>query len=120
MKTAEKNHRPELCHKYVQGIKDAQDLMGGKWRMIIVAALYYNGCMRFMDLQRHIGTIAPKVLSSELKDLELNQILKRTVYDTKPVTVEYELLPLGNSLSQVIGAFGKWGMHYREALLQKA
>ncbi len=120
MKAPDKNHQPELCHKYVQGIKDAQDLMGGKWRMIIVAALYYNGSMRFMDLQRHIGTIAPKVLSGELKDLELNHILKRTVYDTKPVTVEYELLPLGKSLSQVIGAFGKWGMTYREALLQKA
>lgn len=107
------------CHKHVQGIKDAQDLLAGKWKLIIVSTLFYHGAMRFMDLQRHIGAIAPKVLSGELRDLELNHLVKRTVYDTKPVTVEYELLPLGETLSEVVKVLGKWGVQYREELLQK-
>lgn len=109
----------ETCRQSIQGIKDTQDLLSGKWKMTILGALYYNGKFRFMDLSRHIQGIAPKVLSKELKDLEMNHLIKRTVKDTMPITVEYELTPQGKSLNKVIYAMGEWGIAYRKSVLEK-
>ncbi len=107
------------CRSRIQGVKDTQDLLSGKWKIGIVGALYYNGKLRFMDLSRQMEGIAPKVLSKELKDLEMNQLVKRTVKDTMPITVEYELTPQGKSLNKVIDAMGEWGMKYRKSVLKK-
>ncbi|HXB43184.1 MAG TPA: winged helix-turn-helix transcriptional regulator, partial [Puia sp.] len=57
------------CLQYVVAVKDVQDIMNGKWKYSIVAALFYTEKMRFMELKNHINEISPKVLSSELKDL---------------------------------------------------
>lgn len=117
-----KKQKTELsgtCRMYVQGVKDTQDLLSGKWKTVIIAALYNNGKFRFMDLGRHIEGIAPKVLSKELKDLEMNQLVKRTVLDTMPVTVEYELTPHGMSLNKVIGAMAEWGVDYRKSMVEQ-
>lgn len=107
------------CRNLVQGVKDTQDLLSGKWKKIILAALYYDGKFRFMELCRHIDGIAPKVLSKELKDLEMNQLVKRTVLDTMPVTVEYELTAYGKSLNKIISAMGEWGIKYRKSILKR-
>lgn len=109
----------DICQLQLKGVKDTQDLLSGKWKTVIVAALYYNGKFRFMDLSRHIVGIAPKVLSKELKDLEMNQLIKRTVLDTMPITVEYELTLQGKSLNKVIEAMGEWGVNYRKSILEK-
>lgn len=109
----------DTCKKRLQGVIDIQDLLNGKWKAIIIAALYYNGTFRFMDLKRHIEGIAPKVLSKELKDLEMNHLIKRSIQDTMPITVEYELTPLGESLSKVIEAMGDWGLKYRKSVQKK-
>lgn len=110
---------PDDCRLPIQGVKDAQDLLNGKWKTVIVAALYYNGTFRFMDLVRHIEGISSKVLSNELKDLEANQLVKRTVLDTMPVTVEYELTPEGKSLNRIIEAMSEWGISYRKSIFNK-
>jgi len=116
----EKSDLSGHCRLLVQGVKDAQEVLGGKWKLVIIAALYNNKKFRFMDLGRHIQGIAPKVLSKELKDLELNRIVKRTVVNTVPVTVEYELTDYGKSLNGVVEAMGFWGMDYRESLQAKS
>lgn len=67
-----------------------------------------------MDLIRQLEEIAPKVLSKELKELELNKLIKRTVKDTMPITVEYELSEFGKSLHSVIKVMSEWGINYRE------
>ena len=110
----------EDCKKLLQGVRDVEDIMSGKWKYVIIAALFYVGKMRFMDLKRHINEIAPKVLSKELKDLEMNLILKRTVCDTKPITVEYELTELGKGFNSIIEAMGIWGAEYRLSLFNKS
>ena len=117
-----KKQKPELtddCRLKVQGVKDTQDLLGGKWKIVILAALYINGKFRFMDLTRHIDGIAPKVLSKELKDLEMNMLVKRTVIDTMPITVEYELTTQGRTLNDVVYAMAEWGIKYRKSILKK-
>lgn len=109
----------EECAKSLTGISDVQEIMSGKWKYIIVASLYFVGKMKFMELHRQIGKVSPKVLSKELKDLELNQLVTRKVCDTKPITVEYELTELGISLNEVILAMGKWGIKYRNSIIKK-
>ena len=109
----------EHCRMSIVGIADVQDIVGGKWKYLIITALYFSGKMRFLDLKRQMSKIAPKVLSKELKDLEMNNLVTRTVCDTKPITVEYELTALGRSLNTVIEAMGDWGIKYRKSVLKK-
>lgn len=107
----------EDCLKNIRAIKDTQDLLSGKWKIAIITSLYYDDRLRFTDLRRHLEGIAPKVLSKELKDLETNRLIKRTVKDTMPVTVEYELTPHGRSLKNVIDAMSNWGVDYRKSMV---
>jgi DNA-binding HxlR family transcriptional regulator len=109
----------EKCKTAILGIRDVQDIMSGKWKYLIVSALYYTGKRRFMDLKRHINDIAPKVLSKELKDLEMNHLITRTICDTKPITVEYELTKLGKSLKMFIEPMAAWGVKYRKAIIKE-
>lgn len=115
----QKSDLTDDCRLKGQGVKDTQDLLGGKWKIVILAALYINGKFRFMDLARHIDSIAPKVLSKELKDLEMNMLVKRTVIDTMPITVEYELTAQGRTLNDVVYAMAEWGIKYRKSILKK-
>ena len=117
--TKKKRQLTADCLQFVVGVKDVQDIMCGKWKYTIVAALFYSEKMRFLELKNHINDISPKVLSSELKDLEMNHLVKRTVCDTKPVTVEYELTELGKSFNSIIEAMGMWGIKYRKSVLSK-
>ena len=68
-------------------------------------------------MQREIPNITAKMLSKELKDLEVNQLVKRTVYDTVPVTVEYSLTKYGKSLQSVLKELGKWGTQHRKRII---
>ncbi|MCI0922785.1 winged helix-turn-helix transcriptional regulator [Sphingobacterium rhinopitheci] len=108
----------EQCKSSLKGIEDVQEIMGGKWKYLIVSTLFFLGKLKFMELCRQIDKISPKVLSKELKDLEINQLVTRTICDTKPITVEYELTNLGESLHTIIIEMGKWGIAYRESILK--
>ncbi len=108
-----------VCQQMITGIRDTQELLSGKWKTEIIGALYYRGKLRFMDLKRQLSGIAPKVLSKELKDLEMNHLISRTVLDTMPITVEYDLTAQGKSLYPVIEAMAKWGINYRKQLFEK-
>jgi len=110
---------PKDCKKNILGIKDVQEMMSGKWKFRILADLYFIGKMQFMELKRSVHNISPKVLSDELKDLEMNHLVKRTVCDTKPITVEYELTELGKSFGVVIKAIAQWGIEYRQLMYGK-
>lgn len=107
---------PSPCRVLIRGIRDTQDLLNGKWKTGIIGALHYRGKMRFMELRRELEGIAPKMLSQELKDLEMNHLVTRTVYNTMPVTVEYELTEHGKSLNGIIEAMGNWGVKYRKQI----
>ena len=83
--------------------------MSGKWKLPIIGSLMF-GKKRFRELERDIPKITPRMLSKELKDLELNGMVSRTVYDTIPVTVEYELTKSGFTLSEVLDKMMEWGV----------
>ncbi|NVO18538.1 MAG: helix-turn-helix transcriptional regulator [Bacteroidetes bacterium] len=99
--------------QFVLAINDTLNVLVGKWKLPIIGALLF-GKKRFREMERDIPKITPRMLSKELKDLELNGIIKRTVHDTIPVTVEYELTPSGKSLSNVLDVMIEWGLHHRK------
>jgi DNA-binding HxlR family transcriptional regulator len=111
-------HNSNECTKNLLPVRDALDILGGKWKLPIIIALTF-GNKRFKEMQREINGITAKMLSKELKDLEVNQLVKRTVYDTLPVTVEYSLTPYGKSLHKVIAELRTWGVQHRKKLLAK-
>jgi len=105
-----------LCKTRILAIKDAMEILSGKWKFHILGTLMQTGKMRFMDLLREVDGIAPKMLSKELQDMEANRLLSRTVVHTKPVTVEYEITEYGKTLEPVIDEIAKWGVSYRKSL----
>lgn len=108
-----------FCRFRINAVKDSMDILTGKWKIHILGTLLYGGKMRFMDLQREIGGIGSKMLSKELQDLELNNLLTRTIKNTKPVTVEYELTDMGKTIEPIINEIAQWGIQYRETLFGK-
>jgi DNA-binding HxlR family transcriptional regulator len=106
------------CKRNLLPVKDALDILSGKWKLPIIIALTFDN-KRFKEMQREIEGITPKMLSKELKELEVNQLVKRTVYDTLPVTVEYSLTTYGKSLHKVIEELRTWGLQHRKRLLAK-
>src|SRR3954466_12644544 len=106
-------HNREVCATHQRAISDSMDVLQGKWKITIIGALRF-GKRRFKELQREIEGITAKMLSKELRDLEMNELVSRTVYDTRPVTVEYELTAYGESLEKVILELATWGMNHRK------
>lgn len=106
---------PECTAKLLP-LRDALDILSGKWKIMILLALSLGDKRRFTELQREIVGITPKMLSKELKELEQNQLVKREVFATSPVTVEYSLTNWGRSLDEVIEALQTWGAAHRRKI----
>jgi DNA-binding HxlR family transcriptional regulator len=98
---------------YVLALNDTLNVMNGKWKLPIIASLLF-GKKRFRELERDIPRITPRMLSKELKDLEMNGMVTRTVYDSMPVTVEYELTKSGLTLTDVLDKMMEWGVAHRK------
>ncbi|WP_249219700.1 helix-turn-helix domain-containing protein [Chitinophaga sp. HK235] len=103
------------CHEVIMPVRDALDVINGKWKLPIIIAIS-RGHKRFRDIERNIPKITSKVLSKELKDLEAHKLLKRSVYDSQPVTVEYTLTPYAATLNPVIEALYTWGSQHRKTI----
>src|SRR6218665_3680579 len=89
------------CNASLVALEDALYVIGGKWKLKVIIALREGGSKRFNDLQRTITGISAKVLSNELKELEMNGFVKRNVYPLTPVVIEYELTNYSDSLDEV-------------------
>ncbi|MGW6025624.1 winged helix-turn-helix transcriptional regulator [Streptomyces sp. NPDC055099] len=94
---------------YVCGLDAAVDVVGGKWKPMILWALYAGKTLRFGELRRHIAGISEKVLIQQLRELESDGIVHREVYREVPPKVEYSLTPLGTSLNEALIPLGVWG-----------
>ena len=84
-------------------------LIGGKWKMMIMFRLSYNGTMRYVVLKKEINGITHKMLSSQLKELEKDELIIRKEYHQIPPKVEYSLSEKGLSLMPVLNAMCDWG-----------
>jgi len=117
-KNAEINATP-VCQVRIQAISDSMSLLSGKWKFHILGTLIEGNTLGFMDLLREIDGIGTKMLSKELQDLEMNNLVSRTVMNTKPITVEYSITEFGKTLSAVIDELANWGIEYRKAIYKK-
>ena len=109
-----------VCHVRMQAISDTMSILSGKWKFHIIGTLIEGSKLGFMDLMREIDGIGTNMLSKELQDLEMNHLVKRTVFNTKPVTVEYEITEYGKTLSPIIEEIANWGIDYRNKLHKKS
>lgn len=105
----------EECLGALGAVQDALYVLNGKWKIPIIIALG-EGNKRFGELQKAVKGISAKVLSHELKHLEMNDFIERKVYDTMPVSVEYELTPYSDTLGHVIEALRNWGVAHRHKI----
>jgi len=94
--------------KYHIGIEASFDTIAGKWKPLILCYIGV-GVNRNGDLMRHIPEISQKVLTEQLKQLVVDDILTRTVYETKPLHIEYAFTPYGESLKQILLELCAWG-----------
>jgi DNA-binding HxlR family transcriptional regulator len=118
MMTTLKKAETHKCSEFVIPVRDTLDILSGKWKLPILGSLI-SGKKRFKELERDIPRITARMLSKELRELEMNQLVKRTVYDTIPVTVEYEMTPYGRSLDKVLLEMKEWGEQHRKRIIGK-
>lgn len=102
--------------QFVLAINDTMNVISGKWKLPIIGTLLF-GKKRYKEMERSIPRITPRMLSKELKELEMNGIVRRTVYNTIPVTVEYELTDSGKTIGEVLDKMIEWGLQHRKAAL---
>lgn len=88
-------------------------IIGNKWKVIILRDLILNDVMRFGELKKSVGDISQKVLTANLREMEEDNLLTRTVYPEVPPRVEYKLTPLGYSLKPVLDSMWNWGENYK-------
>ena len=111
-------HNPEKCTSSIAAVKDALYVLNGKWKLPLIIALQ-DGPKRFKDIQRALGEITPRVLSKELKELELNEFIERKVYTGTPVMVTYNLTGYSETLDKVLTELRQWGLQHRQRIMKK-
>lgn len=91
-------------------------LIGNKWKLLLIRNLFYNGKQRFSDFIKTIPSISKKVLTDNLRALEEDGLVEREVFAEVPPRVEYSLTPLGLSLKPILDAMSDWGNDYKCSL----
>lgn len=90
------------------------DIIGGKWKPIIIYHIGNSKKMRYGELKRVIPDISERVLSRELRELESNNILLREEFKEKVLRVEYSLTDIGNEVLPILNALTVWGNKYNK------
>ncbi|SHM02361.1 transcriptional regulator, HxlR family [Chryseobacterium carnipullorum] len=96
----------------------ASNTIGGQWALAICCYLI-NGKLRFGELRKKLNNITERMLTLQLRRLEEDRIITRTVYAEVPPRVEYELTEIGYKLKPIILEFEKWGIEHKAIMTQK-
>jgi DNA-binding HxlR family transcriptional regulator len=105
--------------KEMMAVHDAMDVLNGKWKIYVISSICHYNKRRFSDILEDVVGISNKMLSKELKELEANKLIKRTVLDTQPITVQYELTEHGQTLKTIVTNLTEWGLAHRKEILGK-
>lgn len=96
---------PEMA---ATGVEDVFRMLEGRWKMVIIFHLFDRGVLRFSELERAIPGVSQKVLIQQLRDLERDGIISRTVYPQVPPRVEYDLTAWGKAMCPALDALLEW------------
>lgn len=88
-------------------------VLGGKWKPILINAIYFTSPARFGELKRSVVGITQSMLTSQLRELEDDGIIARKIYAEIPPRVEYTLTEFGLTLSPIIQSMAEWGNQYK-------
>jgi DNA-binding HxlR family transcriptional regulator len=88
-------------------------VLGGKWKSILINAIYHTTPARFGELKRNVEGITQSMLTQQLRELEKDGIISRKIYAEIPPRVEYTLTEFGLTLSPIMLAMAEWGKQYR-------
>lgn len=103
----------------IMSVQDTMFVIGGKWKLPIILSLY-GGNKRFNDIANSIPKITNRVLSKELKHLEENLLIKRTVINEYPVRIEYSVTSYAFSIvKEVVKPMESWGRKHRKKISRK-
>jgi len=91
------------------GVEACLEVVGGKWKGLILHHLMQHGTLRFSQLQKLKPALSPRILTAQLRELERDDVIVRKVYPVVPPKVEYSLSPAGESLRGLIQAMQTWG-----------
>ncbi|MGE6353419.1 winged helix-turn-helix transcriptional regulator [Flavobacterium sp. NPDC079362] len=112
--------REANCSEELMAMRDSLDILGGKWKLMILRFLTNrtHQVINFKKMQREIEGISAKMLSKELKELEINLLVSRTQQQTKPITVVYAITEYGKSVLPVTKTLVNWGLSHREKIIE--
>lgn len=119
MKTCENNYFQQKHSKEMRAVQDSMDVLNGKWKVAILSSICYYNKRRFSEILNDVEGISNRMLSKELKELEVNKLIARSVMDTQPITVTYELTNHGKSLKNIIESLSNWGIAHRRVITGK-
>lgn len=110
--------REATCEQELAAIRDSLEILGGKWKLRIMRYLnnHIDEKNTFKKIQREVEGISAKMLSKELRELEINLLVTRTVMETRPVTVNYAMTEYGLSVFPVTETLVDWGLNHREKI----
>lgn len=104
--------------KKIMAVHDAMDVLSGKWKISIISSICYYNKRRFSDILNDVNGISNKMLSKELKELEINKLITRIVLDTQPISVQYQLTEYGKTLKTIINDLTNWGIKHRKVIIE--
>ena len=102
-------NRPGTPDGHICGIDTAMEVIGGKWKVLILWALHEHPHRRFGELRRLLPGVTEKVLASHLRELEAAGVVHRVSYDEVPPRVEYSLTEDGMRLNDALQPLAAWG-----------
>lgn len=108
----------QAARKYNCAVEAALDVIGGKWKVLILCWLK-EGVHRFGELRRRMPGISERVLTQQLRELERDGIVNRKVYAEVPPKVEYSLTPFGETLRPVMVMLNDWGRKHMKRIEQR-
>lgn len=103
------------CISALLPVRDTLDVIGGKWKLLILISIW-EGNKHFREIERSIPKLSTKVLSKELKNMEENQLITRTVLNGFPVRTQYTPTAYSQTLEAVILELHKWGVNHRKKI----
>jgi|SRR5450432_857769 DNA-binding HxlR family transcriptional regulator len=106
------------CMSILKPVRDSLDVLNGKWKLPIIVALTF-GEKRFTEIAKEVHGITDRMLSKELRDLELNGLVRRNIEESYPVKVTYQLTEHSKSLRSVIDSLRNWGILHKQRLAEE-
>jgi DNA-binding HxlR family transcriptional regulator len=108
------NKKAEKREKIICPVEYAVSILSGKWKLRILHALTKEQPKRFKVLEREVTGITPTMLTSQLRELEADGLIRREIFATVPPTVEYSLTPFGETIKPMMDEIKKWGLAHRD------